>query len=255
MSSYRGMDFQGGQRELRDQLYQLNEQLKYMFGNLSPEDNYSGEALRKYYETDEKIASLIFDVDGLQVDLKNFKSETETKFSVMDGKIEMKVSKGEVSSELSLEPGQVVLKSNRLIVESTNFKLKSNGDAVFSGDVIGASIICKDGEFEANDESVYIGGFYTFDTRYGKYLATQDQTTGMGDNDLYCFWTGWDGTNNVDNRDPERVLRHYGCVLSPNEAYAQELYLNHSIFEGETHYWGVAESIADIYDRLEALEE
>jgi hypothetical protein len=241
-------------RDLRDQLYQLNEQLKYMFGNLTPEDNYSKDALQKYFENDEKIASLIFDVNGLDVSLKNFKKDTEAKFQVTDEAIKAKVSKGEVSSELSLEPGLVTLKSNRLVVESTNFKLKQNGDAIFSGDVVGASIICKDGEFEANDESVFIGGFYTFDTRYGKYLATQDQTTGMGDNDLYCFWTGWDGTGNVDNRDPEKVLRHYGCVLSPNEAYAQELYLNDPIFEGKTHYWGVGESIADIYDRLEALE-
>lgn len=241
-------------RDLRDQLYQLNEQLKYMFGNLTPEDNYGKDALQKYFENDEKIASLIFDVNGLDVSLKNFKKDTEAKFQVTDEAIKAKVSKGEVSSELSLEPGLVTLKSNRLVVESTNFKLKQNGDAIFSGDVVGASIICKDGEFEANDESVFIGGFYTFDTRYGKYLATQDQTTGMGDNDLYCFWTGWDGTGNVDNRDPEKVLRHYGCVLSPNEAYAQELYLNDPIFEGKTHYWGVGESIADIYDRLEALE-
>ncbi len=241
-------------QEVRDQLYQLNEQLKYMFGNLTPEDNYSKDALQKYFENDEKIASLIFDVNGLDISLKNFKKDTEAKFQVTDKAIKAKVSKGQVSSELSLEPGLVTLKSNRLVVESTNFKLKQNGDAIFSGDVVGASIICKDGEFEANDESVFIGGFYTFDTRYGKYLATQDQTTGMGDNDLYCFWTGWDGTGNVDNRDPEKVLRHYGCVLSPNEAYAQELYLNDPIFEGKTHYWGVGESIADIYDRLEALE-
>ncbi len=253
MSVYRGMDFKGDQNEIRDQLFRLNEQLKYMFENMTPEDNYSSEALKKYYETDEKIASLIFDVDGLQIDLKNFKSETETKFNVMDGKIEMKVSKGGISSELSLEPGQVVLKSNRLVVESSNFKLKANGDAVFSGDVIGASIICKDGEFEANDEAVYIGGFYTFDTRYGKYLGTLDQETGMGENNFFCFWTGWDGSHNTDG-GPEQVLRHYGCVLTPDDAYAQELYLNHSIFEGSSHYWGVAESIADIYDRLEALE-
>lgn len=241
-------------QDVRDQLYQLNEQLKYMFGNLTPEDNYSEDALQKYFENDEKITTLILDVDGLDINLKNFKKDTEAKFQITDKAIKAKVSKGEVSSELSLEPGLVTLKSNRLVVESTNFKLKPNGDAIFSGDVVGASIRCKDGEFEANDEAVFIGGFYTFDTRYGKYLATQDQRTGMGDNDLYCFWTGWDGVGNVSSSNPRRVLAHYGCVLSPTDAYAQELYLNDPIFEGKSHYWGVGESIADIYGRLEALE-
>ena len=53
---------------------------------------------------------------------------------------------------------------------------------------------------------------------------------------------------------PQRILDHYGCVLSPSNAYAQELYLNHPVFSGKTHYWGVAETIQDIYDRLDDLE-
>ena len=69
-------------QEVRDQLYQLNEQLKYMFGNLTPEDNYSKDALQKYFENDEKIASLIFDVNGLDISLKNFKKDTEAKFQL-----------------------------------------------------------------------------------------------------------------------------------------------------------------------------
>lgn len=31
-------------KELTGYLYQLNEQLKYMFNNLTPEDNYSNQA-------------------------------------------------------------------------------------------------------------------------------------------------------------------------------------------------------------------
>ena len=76
----------------------------------------------------------------------------------------------------------------------------------------------------------------------------------MGDNDLYCFWTGWDGTGNINDTKPQRILDHYGCVLSPSNAYAQELYLNHPVFSGKTHYWGVGETIQDIYDRLDDLE-
>lgn len=106
----------------------------------------------------------------------------------------MKVSKGTVSSEISLESGQVTISGNRLVVNSTNFKLDASGNATFSGTVKGATITgshirCKGGAFEADEDAVYIGGFYTFDTSRGQYLGTGDQSTGMGDNDLYCFWS------------------------------------------------------------------
>ena len=198
-------------------------------------------------------------MDGLKVEVSDFEKNTNAKFEVTDSKIDMKVTKGTVSSEISLESGQVTISGNRLVVNSTNFKLDASGNATFSGNVKGATITgsrirCKGGAFEANEDEVYIGGFYTFDTSMGQYLGTGDQSTGMGDNDLYCFWTGWDGTGNISDTKPQRILDHYGCVLSPSNAYAQELYLNHPVFSGKTHYWGVAETIQDIYDRLDSLE-
>lgn len=246
-------------KELTGYLYQLNEQLKYMFNNLTPEDNYSNQALQKYLEDEKRVASLKFDLDGLKVEVSDFEKNTNAKFEVTDSKIDMKVTKGTVSSEISLESGQVTISGNRLVVNSTNFKLDASGNATFSGNVKGAAITgsrirCKGGAFEANEDEVYIGGFYTFDTSMGQYLGTGDQSTGMGDNDLYCFWTGWDGTGNINDTKPQRILNHYGCVLSPSNAYAQELYLNHPVFSGKTHYWGVGETIQDIYDRLDSLE-
>lgn len=62
------------------------------------------------------------------------------RFELTDEKINMKVSKGTVSGELSLEPGKVTLISNRLIIDSTNFKLDGNGNATFSGTVEAATI-------------------------------------------------------------------------------------------------------------------
>ena len=261
MAQYKAMEGfdKMDQKELTGYLYQLNEQLRYMFDNLTPEDNYSNQALTKYLEDEKRVASLKFDLDGLKVEVSDFEKNTNAKFEVTDSKIDMKVSKGTVSSEISLESGQVTISGNRLVVNSTNFKLDASGNATFSGTVKGATITgshirCKGGAFEADEDAVYIGGFYTFDTSRGQYLGTGDQSTGMGDNDLYCFWTGWDGTGNINDTKPQRILDHYGCVLSPSNAYAQELYLNHPVFSGKTHYWGVGETIQDIYDRLDSLK-
>ncbi len=58
--------------------------------------------------------------------------------------VSAKVSKGEVSSELSVESGQITLSSNRLVVNSTKFKLDGNGNAEFSGDIKGGTINISD---------------------------------------------------------------------------------------------------------------
>lgn len=55
-------------------------------------------------------------------------------------KIETKVSKGSVSSEISQEPDKVTLTSNRLIVNSTGFNLDGNGNASFSGTITSSAI-------------------------------------------------------------------------------------------------------------------
>ena len=71
---------------------------------------------------------------------KGMENELSSKITQQAGLIDMKVSKGEVSSQISMESGQVYIGSNRLVVDSTNFKLDSSGNATFSGNVTGATI-------------------------------------------------------------------------------------------------------------------
>lgn len=153
--------------KIRSYLFQNNELLRYMFDNLDPEDNYSDAALKKYIERDKKIATLEFDVNGLQFGLKNLEEYTETKFQLMDrkitleitnlreetdtkiellnGKIELKVSKGDVSNQLSVETDGIYIKGQRLKIETDNFTLTQNGtlsctNANFSGTIKSTSI-------------------------------------------------------------------------------------------------------------------
>lgn len=53
--------------------------------------------------------------------------------------ISLRVKKGDVSSEISIEPDAVTFSGNRLIVDSTNFKLDADGNATFTGDIQGAT--------------------------------------------------------------------------------------------------------------------
>ena len=85
-------------------------------------------------------ASLNIKADGIVASVTNLKNDTNSRFEQTAQQISLKVSKGEVSAQLSIESDKVTISGNRLIVNSKNFQLDGEGNAVFSGDVRGANI-------------------------------------------------------------------------------------------------------------------
>ena len=129
----------GTLQEIKSYLFQHNELLRYMFSNLDPEDNYSADALQKYIERDQKIAQLVFDVNGLNISLGNLETKTETTFKIMDGQIQMKVSKGDVTnqlnSELLIDEKMIKLTTGHFLITAKNFTVDAAGNATFSGTI------------------------------------------------------------------------------------------------------------------------
>lgn len=108
-------------------------------------------------------ASLSIRADQIALSVTNLANDTNSKFIQTAEQIALKVSKGQVSSQLSLESDKVTISGNRLIVNSTNFKLDGNGNATFSGDVRGAHIFGSTIEsdvFYAGDNAVGFGDYY-----------------------------------------------------------------------------------------------
>jgi len=87
-----------------------------------------------------KVMNLKIDTDGIAADVSDLDTREASHYTQTSGQIALKVSKGEVSSEISIESGQVTFSSNRLVVNSTNFILTDTGDATFKGNVTGATI-------------------------------------------------------------------------------------------------------------------
>lgn len=56
-----------------------------------------------------------------------------SRITLTEQNIELKVSKGDISSQISVETGQVSIGSNRLVIDSTNFKLSGSGTVTASG--------------------------------------------------------------------------------------------------------------------------
>ncbi|MFR3727650.1 tail fiber domain-containing protein [Lacrimispora sp.] len=85
-------------------------------------------------------ASLSIKADQIAMSVSNLADDTNSKFEQTAQQISLKVSKGEVSSQLSVESDKVIISGNRLIVDSSNFKLDGDGNATFSGDIRGSNI-------------------------------------------------------------------------------------------------------------------
>lgn len=83
----------------------------------------------------EKTAYSLIEKNDREIRLlvKNLKDNTEASISIMSNQISNKVSKGNVSSELNIEPDRIYMRSNRLVIDSDQFKLDEWGNAYFTG--------------------------------------------------------------------------------------------------------------------------
>lgn len=138
---------------------------------------------KQIIQLEGKTAVITKNVEEVSVRITDLKEYTEAEFKITNDKINLKVSKGDVSSQLSLEPDKVTLKSNRLIVDSTNFKLDGNGNATFSGTVQSAAIKSS----TINGGSININNIFKVDT---------DGNTSITGNNF-----SWSATNSSMTRD------------------------------------------------------
>lgn len=122
----------------------LNRQLKYSLSNITPEDNFTQETFLKYQETDTSIAHLEITMNGFLSQFKGLEEELETSIRVLNGEIALKVSAGDLCSEISATTDTITFKSGYLVIDSNNFKLYKDGTAVFSGTINGGSININD---------------------------------------------------------------------------------------------------------------
>lgn len=147
MSSF-NMPAMGGKNQDIKKVYSyiqmLNRQLRYSLGNITPEDNFTQESFLKYQETDTSIAQMEVTMNGFLTQFKDLENELETGIKVLNGQIALKVSAGDLCSEISATTDTITFKTGYLVIDSNNFKLYKNGTAQFSGTINGGSININD---------------------------------------------------------------------------------------------------------------
>jgi len=92
-------------------------------------------------------ASLSIRADQIALSVTNHANDTNSKFIQTADQISLKVSKGEVSSQLSVEPNAVTIKTNRLSWESNYSSMTSEGKLTCR------NIVATNGTFTGNLES------------------------------------------------------------------------------------------------------
>lgn len=145
----------------------------------------------------EAESSLSIRADGIETNVSNFKEDTNSRFEQTADQIAIKVSKGDVSSQLSVESGQVTISSNRLIINSSNFTLSADGTTFanngnFAGNIIASKItgstisgsaitsVSAEATTTISDASIVSTGSDGQKTQiYGSYVQTREITANI----------------------------------------------------------------------------
>lgn len=127
----------------------LNDDLRYMFNNLDPADNFSEDGLTSYLELDEQISDINLSLDKLNMEFTDTKESVSSGLSQMSDSISLYVETGDVTNQINLSDGIISINAPRLHVTSENFtvndtQLMARGEIVATGGSIGAFQLVKD---------------------------------------------------------------------------------------------------------------
>lgn len=109
--------------------------------------------------------------------------EMAATISLVDDKVELKASKGELSSLLSVESGAITIKSNRFSWDSTYSSLSSDGKLTAKDVDLSGKITADSGEiggFTISEKSIYSGKQSMYASASGVYIGTDGIAVGFG---------------------------------------------------------------------------
>lgn len=105
------------------------------------------EDIAKYSTTEQMNSAIKLAVDGIDLSVYYTKTDVDGKVKDLEGSIKvnadniaLKVSASGVVNAINISEESIKLSGNRLVVNSTNFKLDKNGNAEFSGKITGGLI-------------------------------------------------------------------------------------------------------------------
>ena len=211
-------------KAVRNYLMELNENLTYMFQNLTPEDNNAASVPKLTYVQDGEsagrfeisangitaqltdadnivatinmssegisIAADKISIEGLVTANENFWIDEEGSMGAKNGTFSGTITASKMTSSSITLGGSGTQGSLNV--------LDANGKYIGSWDRDGVYISKGDlsvGELVASETETLFGCFKAYTDDTGSYLALQDESVGMGDHPNYAFWAGSSGAS------------------------------------------------------------
>ena len=126
-------------------------------------NNNTDEKLKDYVTTTVFTSKINQTAETIEAEVKRAQGqevELAAAIKINADNITSKVTKGDVSSEISQEAGKITIKSNRLSIESTNFTLSENGTVTAKNVDLSGKITATSGKiggFTIGEKSIYSG--------------------------------------------------------------------------------------------------
>ena len=131
----------GDNKKIEAYLQELNENLTYMFNNLTPEDNYSEQAKLIYAQRDEHIASIQVQADQIDLSVQDTKTKYNASMTLLAGLLSLKAETPDGSSSMQLSGDRIELSTGKFTINARNLTVDENGNGTFSGTVNAAKIV------------------------------------------------------------------------------------------------------------------
>lgn len=272
-------------KKIRSYLYKLNEDLTYMFNNLTPEDNYSEMARLVYIQdrenyarfevraesidleiskNSEQISKLSLEADRVSASVTDVKNNYDASMKLLANMFSLKVSTPSGSSSAVLSGDKITLTTGKFTVNAKNLTIDENGNATFSGQVAGAtiyggSINIGDGFFEVDDQGIILGDFFVSADSSNRFVASD------GSFALATASTPGGGVAEItigNTANQTKILG--GNISASGTLYCKVVYdtgksvsnfydiqLGKSWWKG----WTITETVQDLWERVDSLSD
>lgn len=182
-------------------------------------------------------AKLKIQADQIESTVTDFKESATSQIRQNAEQIALKVTKGEVSNQLSIETGQIKITGNRFIVESDNFKLSSDGTLKCTNGVFSGKIEANEGRF---------GGFTILPD--GSIKTASDASIDFGDiayiDRNSANIADWDFDDNGNLQGPLITSDEFAQYWDKNgNLHTTEVFIHDSWWEG----WSVTETVKKLW--------
>lgn len=247
-------------------LHKLNENLEYMFNNITPEDNYSSNALIRHIQEGDKVAEIAISVDGITQSVADADNRiSQIKATVHDIELNM-INKGNIISSINLSTEGVAIEGNKINLKGTvtannNFVIKQDGtmecqNANISGTLNSAKII---GAKITGKFDVQCGRFWI--SNPGDKDDIRDFRIGLGefdvryDADRRCTVLE---SRNIENHGNTLRIYDGGDVICKDIKFNNKDYDDYLTSDSDPskdwEYWSLLRILEDLEKRLKAVE-